>query len=452
MLAAALARQCARHLHTSVPHLGSALYITGQKASETYSVLTPHIDCDSKFNNISQLQENVSARGLDINVEKLKKSWDFLKSVKETKYQLESRREETSKKIRTLASEKSEKSDSEINGLKILGKMLRDNLKTITKEIWELEESVILRILALPNDLHPDTPLTEEVVIEEGSKPLAQTSPSHLQVGKETDVLKFISPLCYYLQNSAAEFEISLTQYCADFLNNAHYIPTCNSDFVKSVIVEGCGYSHTDPNCVFILQSSDNKEDAKLHLVGGASLLSFCALFTRQETVMSEDPLKLFSLGRHYSPPVHTNMPGLFNVAQESSVELFITTVSCQNQLLAAFNSALELIKELYQSLGLSVRLVRCSASQLKTWESLKVSIQMFSPHTQDYVEVGHVSMCGTYISKRLLMKYQGSDGEKDFLNVVSGRVLNVPRVLACLLEQNELSHVAAKLQHVLKI
>lgn len=449
-----LAAKCfQRGIHTSVCSPGSALYITGQKASETYAVLTPYIDCETKFQNISLLKENIKSRGLDIDVDKLKKSWDFLKTVKQTKYQLEARREETTKKIKILVPQKTEKSESEITTLKILGKLIRDNLKTISKEIWDLEETVMIRILSLPNDLHSDTPRDSELVIsEEGVKPRSEPSLSHIEIANQQGLLKYSNPTCYYLESTAAEFEIAVMQFSADFLNQNNFIETSNCDFSKSIVIEGCGKNHTDSNSVFILQSSDPSvnEDSRLHLVGGASLLSFAALFTKHETNLGDKPLKLFTLGRSYSPCIENNLPSLFSISQESCIEFFIANSNCEKELMKSFNDIIENITELYKILNLHFRIVKCNAKQLKGWESLRCSVQMYSTHLQDYLEVGHVSVVGTYISKRLLMKYQRNGAEKDFLSLVTGRVLSVPRMLACLVEEQGALVLPSRLEQVL--
>ena len=59
----------------------------------------------------------------------------------------------------------------------------------------------------------------------------------------------------------------------------------------------------------------------------------------------------------------------------------------------------------------------------------------MFSPSLNDFVEVGDVATYDDYLSKRLMLKYD--DGAKmRNLFVVSGTVLNITKVIACIVEQ----------------
>lgn len=419
----------------------SALYMTGDEAKESFSVITPHIDGDVRFKEISSLKDNIDRRGLKMDVEKVQSLWNALRRVEKDKMILESRRIEIANKIKQIRGVNAD--SKEIDGLKLQGKLLRDDLKTTTKAVWELEKKAIPKILSLPNDLHTRTPNSDlEVIFQYGEEPALKTVESHLEIGKRLGILDYISPEWYYLKGQGAIFELGILDYFANEITNRNFIKFCNSDFCRSVVVEGCGLDHENPAETFILEDRDEILDIKdvnrLHLVGGASLVSFSAFHAKQIVPASSLPLRLVAMGRHYTPDNQdqngNNLFGLFRVCQSSSVGLFVSATDDKSEL-DEFDRCVTMITEIYKKLEYPFRIVYLPAKDLKQYESLRASIQMYSLHFGSYVEVGHVSMYGSYISKRLLMRYEAR--ELKFTHIVSGTAVSVPKLLGCLLEKH---------------
>ena len=73
--------------------------------------------------------------------------------------------------------------------------------------------------------------------------------------------------------------------------------------------------------------------------------------------------------------------------------------------------------------------------------QSYKLSIEMFAPSLQNFVEVGHLATYDDYLSKRLMLKFEEENNEKkektlNNLFVVSGSAINITKVIACIIEQ----------------
>ncbi|KAJ9575539.1 hypothetical protein L9F63_007609 [Diploptera punctata] len=410
--------------------------MTGDEAKEQFSVLTPHIDADERFKEITSLKENISKRGLEIEVEKIQTLWNMLKQVEKDKVTLENKRVDIANKIKQLKGS-GENSVKEMDKLKLQGKLLRDDLKTTTKAVWELEKLAIPRILNLPNDLHVRTPSSENIIFEVGKEATSKITESHVDIGKSLGILDCINSEWFYTKGHGAIFELGMLDYFANEIFNQNFIKFCNSDFSRSVVVEGCGINHEDPTDTFILKDTDDMLEAKdvnrLHLVGGTSFISFCAFHAKNIIPTTSLPLQLFAVGRHYTPN-NQNGSNLFNTCQSTSVGLFILT-SNQNSEIEEFDKCVAMITEIYKTLGYPFRIVYLPAKNLKKYESLKASIQMFSPYFGSYIEVGHICMCGSYISKRLLIRH-GTEEDMKFTHVISGSAVSIPKLLGCLLEQ----------------
>ncbi|KDR16423.1 serine--tRNA synthetase-like protein Slimp [Zootermopsis nevadensis] len=430
-----------RHCRACVRSFASALYVTGDEAKGMFSVITPHIDVEDKFKEMSALRRNVELRQMQVDVDKVKSIWDVLKSMEADRNTLENKRVDIAKKIKEIKS--SYNDIKEVEKLKLHGKLIREDLKMTVKAVWELEKKVMTLVLSLPNNLHPDTPSEDAKIVSQfGNASIMKQTESHVRIGEKLDVLDYFSSMCYYLKGDAALFELGILDYFTGKLCNHDFVKFCNSDFGRSVVVEGCGLDHEDPSVTYILKDTDDilhtKDVNRLHLVGGASLPSFCSFHAKRIIPITALPLRLVAMGRQYKPNIQsleeTDFEGLFGVSQASSVELFISTADNLSNMMNEFDKTVAAVTNIYKELGFPFRVVYMPAKSLRSYESLRASFQMYSLYLQSYIEIGHVSVCDDYISKRLLIRYE-LEADQKFTRIVSGTVVSVPRLLGCVLE-----------------
>jgi seryl-tRNA synthetase len=405
----------ARKFHISAPSTCSALFVSSIRATQTTAILMPHLDFHRKFKDMDALKNTLAARGIDnIELEKMKETFDFIESVKETKSALELKRASTAKQLIELFKNEAE-NEKNIKPLKAVNAMLRENLKNLSKEIAGLEENFVVKFLNLPNEIHPYTPNEDKVIFQVNVDQ---------QVNPELAKFKTLDDR----EDAKVLLELFLSQCC--FKSFSGYVKSSNCDFVKSLVVEGVGLKHRDANSVFILHSNEpNTEDSNLHLVGGASVPSFCALFAKSLTASDKLPIKMITVGRNFTPTgdeIHASK------CQSTAAELFAVMDSSSEKEYNTYLEILEDIKKFYNLLSVPYRLVTKNGSALKNWETLSTWIEVFSDHQKQFVPVGCVSLCGSFISKRLLMKYkQGKTS--NFLNVITGTVVDFKKLELCL-------------------
>lgn len=423
----------------------SALYISGNKAYKAFAFLSPYLDCDERFANVDKLQKELVLRGMNVDVAQLKNAWNFYLKMVADRCALEDNNSELAGRIRRLrkSADHTAEQEQEVHKLRTQLNIIRQDLKTIREAIWDLDEDVIERILKLPNELDPRTPVNESVVLKTvGSTPkFEENRRSHIDIGTSLDLLEYKNPMYYYLCNDAALFELAVLAHAGRIFNENDMIKIVGTDFSRSLVVEASGLNHEDPTATFIIENHNEIERGspnRMHLVGGASLVSFLILHTKQLINPNHFPLKYFATGRQYMPlPRDTHACGLFTACQASVAHAFVMVKDAKSEEYETrFNELLENVCRLYDDLCDHYRVVMRSASELQPCEGLRVSFEMWSPFANQYIEIGHVSAYGNYVSKRLLIAYQTSCG-RDFPAVISGTVLSVPRLLACLLEQN---------------
>ena len=421
----------------------SALFIPGNKANENFSLLSPYLDFDKRFADLEKLQKELELRGTRIDVAELAKSWEYYKQIDGNRQTLERKKIEIVHRMKKLKKKDlSSEEEKEQTRLITQGRALKEDIKIIKEALWEIEESVVVQALKLPNEINDRTPpVTPIVLSSSGDIREPKERKSHEEIGKDLGLIDYKNPINYYLCGDAALFELGSISYAAKILQEAQMFRVAGTDFARSLVIEGAGLDHEDPNETFILSNNegiDLKTCNRLHLVGGASLLSFLAMHTKQLINPTYFPLKYFATGRQYTPFVVDVQPaGLFTVCQSSAVQVCVmtkdaTSVEYANQ----FENLVNIVAKLYENLGVHYRVVMRSAGELKNWESLRVSYEMWSANSRRYVEIGHISLSGQYFSKRLLIAYQTPTG-RDFPAIISGTVLSIPKLLGCLLEEN---------------
>lgn len=423
----------------------SALYISGNKAYKAFAFLSPYLDCDERFANVDKLQKELVSRGMNVDVVQLKNAWDFYLKMVADRRALEDNNSELAGRVRSLleSADRTAEQEQEVHKLRTQLNIIRQDLKTMKEAIWDLDEDVIERILKLPNELDPRTPVDESIVLKSvGSAPESfENRRSHVDIGTSLDLLEYKNPMNYYLCNDAALFELAVLAHAGRVFGENEMVKIVGTDFSRSLVVEASGSNHEDPTATFTIENHGEVERGspnRMHLVGSASLVSFLILHTKQLINPNHFPLKYFATGRQYMPlPRDTRACGLFTACQASVAHAFVMVKDAKSEEYETqFDKLLENVCRLYDDLCDHYRVVMRSASELQPCEGLRVSFEMWSPFANQYIEIGHVSAYGNYFSKRLLIAYQTPSG-RDFPAVISGTVLSVPRLLACLLEQN---------------
>lgn len=416
----------------SVRH--SALFINGAKATETFTYIRPHIDYPEQFKNKDLILENLAKRNCNIDLNEIENLWKVYEDLKQRKLDYDRKKNEIGNELGKIINTEP---DSDVaTKYKVQISLIKDNIRKLKEPLWSAEEAAIVEVLKLPNTLHFLTPENENKVLFTHLTP-PQSKKDHLKTGHKLNLLNFKKNENYYLKGDAAIFELGAKFYFNNILRKNQFIQFSNADFVKSVIVEGCGQDHTNPNTTFILHHNDESNfniDNRLHLTGGASLSSFLAYHAKNVIQPKAFPLKYFTMGRQYIP-APSDEDSLFHVSQSSVIQFFgATKTSSEVDIL--LHEIVDILKSAYHELNHHYRVSILAANKLQMWESLRVVVEMFSTSLNSYIEVANISVSGDFISKRLLLTYMENKDNR-FPHIISGTVLNVPKFFGCVLEQD---------------
>lgn len=413
----------------------SALYITGDKAKENYAILRPYFNFRQRLAEQESIQQNVTQRNLNINVEQLYQLWEVYSDVQVKKRNLELRRIEIANELKKITS-----SDSSNENLtrkyKTEGVLVREDLKLLKENSYHLEDTFIHEYLSLPNDLHQRTPAKTEHILYTHLENAAATPKNHLD---HKDLIEYYDPSCYFLMSAAAEFDLELPNFCVDYFHNNDFIQFSNPDFCKSILVEAAGLQ---PEKIISVKDDTDTVDTvnKMHLIGGGSMISFLGFITKLSVFKSALPLKLVAIGREYTVQKEEDQQdGLYAVCQATQVQVFQVAAD-QLDAEQLFDNTLQHIQHIFKNFNEHFRIVYVPSNRLEQAECMRAEVEMYSTQMQRYVCVGHLSNYSDYISKRLLFNYKDSTAGKEvqFPHIIAGTIVNVPRILAILLEKNE--------------
>ena len=107
-------------------------------------------------------------------------------------------------------------------------------------------------------------------------------------------------------------------------------------------------------------------------------------------------------------------------------------------------------VEELLQSLALPYRILRLCGGDMSFSSALTYDFEVYSAAQERWLEVSSVSNFETFQSNRMKIRYKDSNGKTQLVHTLNGSSLALPRIMACLLENNQIAdgiHIPVALQ-----
>jgi seryl-tRNA synthetase len=95
-------------------------------------------------------------------------------------------------------------------------------------------------------------------------------------------------------------------------------------------------------------------------------------------------------------------------------------------------------IEKLLQSLELPYRILKLCGGDMGFTSALTYDFEVYSAAQQKWLEVSSVTNFETYQATRLKARYKDANGKMQFVHTLNGSSLALPRIVACLLENNQ--------------
>ncbi len=320
----------------------------------------------------------------------------------------------------------------------------KSNLQNLTQQLADAEKALHDELILLPNLPHESvpkgkTPEENEVVREGGKKPvLAATAVPHWDIIKTYDLVDFETgakitgsgfPL---FKGKGAKLQRALIQCFLDYNIAAGYTEYLPPLMVNEASAYGTG-------------QLPDKEGQMYHITADGFYLIPTAevpltnIYRDEILKETELPIKMTGYTpcfRREAGSFGADVRGLNRVHQFDKVEIVqIVHPEKSYQILEEMVSHVE---NLLQALELPYRILRLCGGDMSFASALTYDFEVYSAAQKKWLEVSSVSNFESFQTNRLKIRFKDEDGKSQLLHSLNGSSLALPRIVACLLENNQ--------------
>ncbi|MBI4812673.1 serine--tRNA ligase [Candidatus Falkowbacteria bacterium] len=387
--------------------------------------------------------------------------------------ELDKKRRETETRIGELRAKRNITSKTkplpeQIEEMKKVGEEIKkleieaEKVNTEFRELW----------LIVPNMTHPEVVVNQNEednpILETYKKPTVfKFKPlDHVELAAKNDLIDFeraakvSGAKFYYLKNELSLMELALVQYALGIVIKHGFTPFLTPDLAKREVLEGLGFNpRGESTQVYNVENSD------LSLIGTAEI-TMGGYHMNEVLDEGELPKKYVAVSHCFRTEAGTYTKfakGIFRVHQFTKVEMFQYTAPDKSEM--AHKEMLEIEKEIFKGLDIPFRVIDHCAADLGTPAFRTYDLEAWMPgkpakddgtglpaeQAGDWAEITSTSNCTDYQARGLNIKYKTEKGEKNFVHMLNGTAVAVPRALVAILENYQQKDGSIKIPKVLR-
>jgi seryl-tRNA synthetase len=338
---------------------------------------------------------------------------------------------------------KGEKSAAEAKKLDVLS--AKQGLGNMQKRLDEMEKELTDVLLTLPNLPSKEVPIgkTPEDNVEVragGDKPsLPANALTHWDLAKKYNLIDFElgnkitgAGFPVYI-DKGAKLQRALIQYFLDFNTAAGFVEYQPPLVVNEESAYGTGQLPDKEGQMYFVT-----ED-KFYLIP-TSEVPLTNIW--RDTIVKEKelPVKMTAFTpcfRREAGSYGKDVRGLNRLHQFDKVE--IVQIVHPEKSYAALEDMVLHVEKLLQSLGLPYRILRLCGGDMSFTSAITYDFEVYSAAQQKWLEVSSVSNFESFQTNRMKIRFKDNQGKMHLLHSLNGSSLALPRILACLLENNQL-------------
>jgi seryl-tRNA synthetase len=374
-------------------------------------------------------------------VDRLLKLDEELRKLKTTSESLQSNINAASKEIGMLMA-KGEKDQAETKKKEVADN--KGQQQSLTQQLADLEKQLHDELIKLPNLPHDSvpkgkTPEANEVVREGGKKPdLDASAKPHWELIKDYDIVDFetgakITGSGFPLyKGKGAKLQRSLIQYFLDYNTAAGYTEYLPPLMVNEATAYGTG-------------QLPDKEGQMYHMPADGfymiptSEVPLTNIYRDQIVKENELPIQMTAYTpcfRREAGSFGADVRGLNRVHQFDKVE--IVQIVHPEKSYQVLEEMVQHVEALLLSLELPYRILRLCGGDMSFASALTYDFEVYSAAQEKWLEVSSVSNFETFQTNRMKVRFKGEDAKTQLLHSLNGSSLALPRIVACLLENNQ--------------
>lgn len=332
----------------------------------------------------------------------------------------------------------------ETDSMKKNVEQLKDKLSPIESELNNSEKKLTALLVRLPNLPSEKVPIGKtsednEVVRMGGSKPeLYSGAVPHWELAKKYALIDFElgnkitgSGFPFY-KNKGAKLQRALIQYFLDYNIAAGYMEYMPPLMVNADTAYGTAHLPDKEGQMYFVG-----EDG-FYLIPTAEV-PLTNIYRGEIVKENELPIKMTAYTpcfRREAGSYGKDVRGLNRLHQFDKVE--IVQLVQPDDSYNVLEEMVSHVEKLIQSLGLHYRILRLCGGDMSFASALTYDFEVYSAAQEKWLEVSSVSNLETFQTNRMKIRFKDTAGKSQLVHSLNGSSLALPRILACLLENNQ--------------
>jgi len=321
---------------------------------------------------------------------------------------------------------------------------LKSSLQLISTRLSETERQLqdeLVKLPNLPSEKVPPgrTPGDNVVMRTGGNKPiLPKDALPHWELAKKYDLINFElgnkltgSGFPVY-KNKGARLQRALIQYFLEYNISAGYTEYLPPHMVNETTAFGTGQLPDKEGQMYFVS-----ED-KFYLIPTAEVP--ITNIYRDEILKETDlPIKMTAYTpcfRREAGSYGKDVRGLNRVHQFDKVE--VVQLAHPNKSYETLEEMVDHVEKLVQSLNLSYRILKLCGGDMSFASALTYDFEVYSAAQDKWLEVSSVSNFESFQTNRMKIRFKDKSGKSQLVHSLNGSSLALPRILACILENNQ--------------
>ena len=321
---------------------------------------------------------------------------------------------------------------------------LKASLEPVAAKLGEAEKNLQLALLKLPNlpsDLVPPgkTPADNVTVREGGIIPkLHAGAVPHWDLAKKYDIIDFElgnkitgSGFPVY-KGKGAKLQRAMIQYFLDYNTAAGYTEYMPPHMVNEASAFGTGQLPDKEGQMYYVKEDD------FYLIPTAEV-PVTNIYRDSILKESDFPVRMTAYTpcfRREAGSYGKDVRGLNRLHQFDKVE--IVQLVKPDLSYTVLDEMVEHVEKLINQLQLPYRILRLCGGDMGFASALTYDFEVFSAAQEKWLEVSSVSNFESFQANRLKLRYKDGQGKTQLAHTLNGSSLALPRILACLLENNQ--------------
>lgn len=362
---------------------------------------------------------------------------------REVQKELDSLKAQSNKVSKEIGSLYKSGKAAEANELKAVVAKNKDHVKELEAKFSELDHTQQELLMHLPNipcyDVpHGKTPDDNKTIKEAGELRKEEGLKAHWDLASQYQLIDFelgnkIAGAGFPVyRGKGARLQRAMLNFFLDENTAAGYYETQPPIVVNEASAYGTGQLPDKEGQMYHVQNEN------LYLIPTAEV-PLTNIF--RGTLLNESDLPIKITGytpcfRREAGSYGKDVRGLNRLHQFDKVE--IVQVQKPENSYQALEEMVQHVESLLQKLELPYRILALCGGDMSFTSAFTYDFEVYSAAQERWLEVSSVSNFESYQANRIKLRYKNHDGKNQLAHTLNGSALAFPRILACLLENNQ--------------